>query len=331
VVLQQAAIRIQTGNGFPGRGAEPGLRQWWDGTAAPPRVATALGGVRQSAAVRVAQIGVVLCLLVGSVSAAQAQGSLSEALGAYRGGELDRAAELFEAALTAGGHGPEELAVIHLHRGILQGSMGDEAAARTSFEIALAVEPTLEAPGELSPTLSQVFEAARAERAGRGIALEMAEAQRASNTTDTVVRVRASNAPEGLVARIRVRATTSGGAAPWTEELMGADGAVRIPAAAWRTAWQLRVGLEALDGHGSILARAEFDLAAPAHPPAPAPPIDSRPAPEPPSDDDGGGGILASPWFWLVTGVLVAGAITAAVLVATTEDRYVVGAPEVRP
>jgi hypothetical protein len=37
-----------------------------------------------------------------------------------------------------------------------------------------------------------------------------------------------------------------------------------------------------------------------------------------PADDEGGGGLFASPWFWLVTGVVVAGAATAVIVVATS-------------
>jgi hypothetical protein len=34
--------------------------------------------------------------------------------------------------------------------------------------------------------------------------------------------------------------------------------------------------------------------------------------------DDRGGGIFASPWFWILTGVVVVGAVTATVLLATS-------------
>jgi len=37
-------------------------------------------------------------------------------------------------------------------------------------------------------------------------------------------------------------------------------------------------------------------------------------------DDDDGGGVLSSPWFWLATGVLVAGGVVAAVLLWPSEE-----------
>jgi hypothetical protein len=35
-------------------------------------------------------------------------------------------------------------------------------------------------------------------------------------------------------------------------------------------------------------------------------------------DDDGGGSIFASPWFWVITGLVVAGGVTAAIVIATS-------------
>jgi hypothetical protein len=61
------------------------------------------------------------------------------------------------------------------------------------------------------------------------------------------------------------------------------------------------------------------------------PPIGGRPTPEDDpilgvggrgggtiEDDDGGGSIFASPWFWVITGLVVAGGVTAGIVIATT-------------
>jgi hypothetical protein len=47
-------------------------------------------------------------------------------------------------------------------------------------------------------------------------------------------------------------------------------------------------------------------------------------------EDEDGGSVFESPWLWIVVGVLVAGGVTAGVLVATAEERWAVGPPEVR-
>src|SRR5687767_1739704 len=110
-------------------------------------------------------------LAIAPLASAQEM-SLGEALEAYHAGRLDVAVERFEAALRTSGNGPEELASIHLHLGILRATMGDETAAAREFETALAIRPSLEVPEELGPEARALFQRAREARGGRALRVE---------------------------------------------------------------------------------------------------------------------------------------------------------------
>jgi len=276
-----------------------------------------------------ASLALLLTLAPATLALGQAR-AVDEALGAYQDGELYRALELFTAALEAPGNSPEDLVNIHLHLGILKGSLADMDGARSAFESALAIDATLSAPEELNPDLGALFSEVSSGRGGRSLTLNVSAPSSVEANRPVSLAVRVNGAPAGLVASVRAGATAPGGGdAVTTEAAPLSDGAAQLtlPAAAWRGAVRLRVETRAFDSFGGIVAVAHSELEASsttAADPAIAYDVESQDTDE--GSDDGG--ILASPWFWIVTGVIVlgaAGAVTAVVL--TTETQPVVGSP----
>jgi hypothetical protein len=80
----------------------------------------------------------------------------------YEDLRYDQAGQAFEAALALTGNGPEDLAAIELHLGMLAGARNDEAAAEEHFRRALEVAPTIALPTGLPPKITRPFERARA-------------------------------------------------------------------------------------------------------------------------------------------------------------------------
>ena len=256
----------------------------------------------------------VLVLSCGAVvPSAAAQDALEEASAAYDDGAFDRALELYRRALDDGGHPRDRLARIHHRLGTLLAAVGEDAAARGHFDVALAIEPSLAPPAELGPERRALFDDVRARR--RAPLRIDAAAMDPPRPEDTRLAVEIEGAPTGAIAHLRIRVTPPGGA-PWVEERPASSGAVTVavPAAAWRASDRVIAEIDALDAHGSVLASTSLPLVAEAV----GAPVAAT----------SGGDVTAEPWFWpLVIGaavVVVAVAIAVPVGVATQpRDRYV--------
>jgi tetratricopeptide (TPR) repeat protein len=291
--------------------------------------ATSRGARRSLALIAVAAV------LATSATARAEESRLQAALSAYDQGELDQALEAFDAALRSGLNGPEDLVTIHVHLGVLRGAGGDVEAARRSFEVALALNPALPTPSEAGGQLRTLFEDLRAARAGRGMAVELRPAGGGAR-----VEAAAINAPPGLVAGLRLRAT-SGPQAPsaWTRELnVPGPSIVMVPDEAFGGEAILALSVDALDEHGNRLARALAEVArgATGDEPVPAEISPDATHPEPsgagarPPSHRGRWAWYEHPAFWVAIGLVVAGGVTAGIVVGTSDDRYIVGAPQVR-
>jgi hypothetical protein len=270
-------------------------------------------------------------LAAAALSAAPAgaqNAPLAEALDAYRGGRLDVALERFEAAVRSAGNGPEELAAIHLHLGILRATIGETDVARREFELALAIRPELEAPSELGPEPRALFERIRADRAGRPLRVEVAPVGAARSDAETRIRVAVRDAPADAVPSIGVTAAPANAPPswrPWSERGPGPEAELVVPAQAWGGGAGLTIMVHALDPWGGTVAHEILDLEAAGEHGAAG---DGTGSP-PDDDDDGeGGGFFSTAWPWI--GLLViAGGATAAILVLTASDEYVAGPPVV--
>ena len=263
-----------------------------------------------------------LFVLASAGGAAAQEAPLERARQAYSEGRFDAALPAFDEALRTPGHAPAELAEIHFHLGILRALLGDMDAARRAFDIALVIAPDLSVPPELGPDLGGLFEEAREALAGRRIEVQSRPLGPVHARRPVPLAVRAVGAPEGLVRGFHLRSDTG-----WEATAQGgAEARLTIAPAAWGDAGTLRLRIEALDSYLGVLAEAATELNGPALAP-PTGVTENAPTDSNDGEVDEGGGVLASPWFWLTLGVLVAGGVTAGVLVATAEENYVVGAP----
>jgi len=266
----------------------------------------ALSRARLRAALRVAGCGALLWCVALPASAQ----TLDEALAHYREGRLEEAVDALDGVRRSAAAEPRTLITAHLYLGVLHATMGDEPLARRDFAVALALDPELEAPSELSPALREVFDAVRGETAPAEIAVEPEGEPTAGAPVSLAVAVR--NVPAHAAAAIRVRAEPEDGEA-WITRVEGLEGEVEVPASAWSGGARLRLVVEALSPHGGVLARSETPLRgglpAVAAAGGPAAPIEEG--------DDGGGSVVEEAWFWILIGVLVAGGVAAAVLIPT--------------
>ncbi|QQR90013.1 MAG: hypothetical protein IPJ88_17960 [Myxococcales bacterium] len=111
----------------------------------------------------IALVATLAVSLNASISHAQQSRSIDLAQQAYDEGKLDLALQLFESAKKESPYSDEELVAIHLHIGILRGARGEAQEAKSAFKKAFALNPQLEAPPELSPSLRAIFFEAKSE------------------------------------------------------------------------------------------------------------------------------------------------------------------------
>lgn len=237
-----------------------------------------------------------------------AQGpSLAEAARAFEEGRFAEAGRAYADALAEPGHEPAELLQIHLRLGIIAALGGDDPAIH--FAIALALDPVLDPPVELSPELRARFEALREAREGRrlSVRIEEHEARRTVSVHD---------APGGLVVALRVRG--AGGyerRVPWA----GAPIELSAPPPFW---------IEALDAHGGVLARAGDwqSTLSPAAAAATAQRTPPEATPAPPAREPS---LIESPWLWIAVAIVVTG-VAVAIAFSASGDRWTLGAPILR-
>lgn len=201
-------------------------------------------------------------------------------------GELRQAREAYRRALDAGGLEPSQTAKAHLRIGIIAAAYGDDETANAAFRRALAIEPALPAPADLSPAQRDVFEEVRAQ--SRPIEVRALETER---TAERVV----------LTARV------TGG------ELFGATAALvrdgeqserlELTTADFGTLTELPLAAVAVDEHGNVVALATESVNAPRATGAPP----SRTPTEEPQEEGSRRGLFIA--LGIVAAVIVVGAV----------------------
>jgi hypothetical protein len=244
--------------------------------------------------------------------------SVESAEARYRRGDLPGALEAFDATLRAGGLEGSTLARVHWHLGVLHAIVGDEAAARTDFASALAIDPSLPMPDELPPEKQALFASVRRDTQRAELHVEPLEVDPEGETILRVV------APP-LATRTRLEVTPPDGE-PWSVETSSTS--ARVDAAAWRGAPRLVVRAIAFDAYGNVVARTSVSLVAPrrSSEPVEGPERYALPYESPPERS-----VAKSPWLWLGIGAVVIGGAVAAVLLTTRDTRYVAEPSVVRP
>jgi len=249
--------------------------------------------------------------------------TLQAALEGYGAGELDTALQLFAEALGQPGNQPADLEEIHCHLGILHAVLGQDADARRSFEICLSLNPQRPSPPELGPDQRVLFDGARAARGGARMEVRVQELGATAGRQGVRLRVRATNAPADVVAGMVIRL---GSATGTMVADLPVDGAGEIRAIVPCEA-VCPIYVEARDSAGGVLMTLESAATLP--PPiverAPrGPDLGGAPPPEAESRS-----VFRSPWFWVVTSVVVAGGITAGVMLTRPDSGVLILAPVV--
>jgi len=294
-----------------------------------------------------------VCLWAPAIAFAQGSPSLTEADRIYDTGDIDGALEAYETALQISGNEVDEVLHIHRRLGLLRAATGNTAQARTHFAIAIAINPEASAPSELSPENRVIWDEMRSQQ--RPIALEL-RCPEANEGAHARLEVAVSNTPAGAVRSLRIFVGTATDIR-WETRVSGVGPhSVLMPPSIWDGAQAVTVRLQALDPHGGVIAQTQspFTLrptpavelgdndATEAAPDETEPSVESplptgseEPDPNlftapPPveEDEDERSSIWASPWLWAITGVVIAGATTTAVVLgSSTVPRY--GAPTI--
>lgn len=251
--------------------------------------------------------------------------NLQTALDHFGEGRLDEALTELTALRESAVEEPATLVTAHVYLGVIHATMGDEPLARRDFSVALAIDPQLIAPSELSPSLRRIFDEVRGQTEPLSVEIEAPEAV-AGAAFGLVVQV--EHAPH-LFRAVRVRAVPEDGDA-WVGRLENRATELQVPATAWNGGARLSIVVEVLTPYGGVLARETRSVegslpgVAAAVGTAGASPLHS----DTPTDS-GGGSVVEEAWFWILIGTVVAGGVAAAILIPTvgTQTVYQLEAP----
>lgn len=247
-------------------------------------------------------------------TSASAQDSLDAAETAAGEGNFERAIELLTAATQDPERHVSDLARAYTLLGVVQATLGDDAAAGTAFEWALALDPGMPTPPELGPTQRQMLDRLRSARRGRSLEVAVDAPASASVDDAIVLEARADGAPEGTSLRVDITAWPDDDESVALSAVGVGAASLPIPAGAWPQAHEIHVRVEATADGGPVLAYA-----------------DERVRRLGGAAGGGGGSVFEEAWFWVVAGALVVGAIVTAVVVTQLPHETTLGPPELIP
>jgi len=278
---------------------------------------------------RIAGVGVALALGLAAPDAGADPEGVEAALRLYREGALSDALAAFRRALATGRNDRAGLATVYLHLGVLSAGARDPEGATDAFERLLSLDPTATPPAGSSPLVTEPFERARTRRGtapvlGADVTLPARIPAGQALSFDVAVH----GDPGGLAREARAVAEAEGAR---TEATASGEPPFRLslPARATAAAGRLRLHVSLHDEHGSLLAAttaattvgsAVPDARTAATRATVEPPDRAAPVGRTDGDEGRGGSVLASPWFWGGTAVLVAGGVVAALLLTQPGD-----------
>lgn len=270
----------------------------------------------------------------GAKSAPAASGKLAQAAAAWDNLDLTSAVPLYEKALDEGGLFPADVIVAYSRIGTVKAAMGKKDAALSAFRVAASLDPNFQLPAESGPKAKPLFEQARKEAQQRGgkltVTSEVPEKVDAGDSFTVKGKLAEAFAP--LVDKVGVEVKDTLGKGVAYQEAKGADAVVsfEIPAKVAIGGTTLLVRISALDPHGNRWAMQETRVKVG---PAAAPAVATGPTPEGSEDEDdenkpkkSSKSFFATPWPYVIGGVIVAGAVTAFILTRPS-DHATVGAP----
>ena len=245
----------------------------------------------------------------------------------------DRARVAFEEALYLEGNGPEDLAAIHLHLGLLHGAEDREDQAETHFRRALAVDPLIELPRGQPPKITRPFARAREFWGTARLGVDHSPPDRWTAGAPAALRFAPVEDRLEMVVAARLRLRRDGEEPERSYRQDGSGPYVfPVPPELLETEGVVRYRVELLGTGSSVLRAIEDDRLSVVVAPRPrrlradgtvgtGPGDEARPEPR---------RFYRRWWFWTVVGVAVAGAAagTAAALLVPGEG-VEMGAPRV--
>ncbi len=258
-----------------------------EGATAPPESSTANASAPQADA-----------------SSADWPEAVRDAEALYLEAALDEAKQAFEQALSQGPYSPSVLAAIYWHLGAIAGLNHAYAEADDAFACALALDPTLRVPDEIGREGEERYRALQ--RVARRIDVSLRPVAPSAKQS-TRVNVELRHAPSDFARTFRASAAPDG-SVPWQTETSVEEGAIEIPAAAWRGGQRLEVEVDVLDAHGNVLTSGTTTLHAQAA-------EEAMPLTEERS-------VARSPWLWTGVAAVVIAGVATAILLSTRETRY---------
>jgi hypothetical protein len=136
-------------------------------------------------------VALVFVLMAPTAVAAPKSYGQGDAL--WHQGELDKAKELYEAALEEGGLEPNEVVIAYSRIGTVRAAMRDSKGALSAFRVAAAIDPEFELPADSGPVAKKLYAQARKEAAQGGerltLKLELPESikQKRAFTVETEI------------------------------------------------------------------------------------------------------------------------------------------------
>ena len=116
---------------------------------------------RAQASLRAVRVVAALLLAIVFVSApaVAAPKSFGQADAAWHQGELEKAKDMYEQALAAGGLDPTDVVLAHSRVGTVKAALNDTNGALSAFRVAAAIDPDFELPAESGPKALPVWQA----------------------------------------------------------------------------------------------------------------------------------------------------------------------------
>jgi len=263
-------------------------------------------------------LAILVAVTIAQPAHAQSRDPDAEAHALYLRAEFRAAASAFDAILERSDLDVARAVEAHRYLAALRSLLGDPARARAHALAATALDPDAAPPEGASEETLALFDEARRTLAGRPAVLRVDAPARASRAAAARARARIVP-PVALVADVLDLACVERpGASARRATGRAPEVTVALPGARPRSV--LSCTASARTEAGATLLRTEVHLTLPDDP--------SRARADSPGDRDEGSSV---PWAWIVAGgvVIAAGAVLAAVLIASQSDEAELHGPQI--